>query len=116
MKMRHDSLTSSINIIHASLSRRGLKLEPEEKTLLVSTPVNQCSTSCCTSYETGEERGGCFGCQLKGQTPAEKQVCTLKVRKKGKGTVDSGQAETSCHAPAALPSEKLESPAADEGF
>lgn len=31
MKMRHDSLTSSINIIHASLSRRGLKLEPEEK-------------------------------------------------------------------------------------
>lgn len=78
--------------------------------------MNQCSTSCCTSYETGEERGGCFRCQLKGQTPAEKQVCTLKVRKKGKGTVDRGQAETSCHAPAALPSEKLESPAADEGF
>lgn len=46
----------------------------------------------------------------------QRSKCALKVRKKGKGTVDRGQAETSCHAPAALPSEKLESPAADEGF
>lgn len=93
MKMRHDSWhPASISSTPASCGAAKIRAQ---KTLLVSTPANQCSTSCCTRLrrsgkwrrERGRGWGGRGGCQLKRPNPCGELKCALKSEKNQKGTV-----------------------------
>lgn len=62
-----------------------LKLELEKRCSYRHQRINVAQAA-VQDWGWGGRRGrGCFGCQLKARTPAEKEMCTFKVRKTGKG-------------------------------
>ena len=124
-------LTSSINILHTILLRIRLKLELKNAACIDTSESmwHKLLYKTEAEWEVGvwevEEaegrrwsggRGGVD--KLKRPNPCRDWNAHLKVRKVRGALWDCWQAETSCHAPAALLSETLESPTCgeDEGF